>query len=95
MYCQFVSNISSNPRVKLDDFSQISSWFSIEMKYMPVAVLFVEFVCTVFPPFNAPFSTTPPPGTGFRERRFAPLKTVKLAKLISFGFLLTMVGRPK
>ena len=72
-----------------------SSTGSFEMKYIPVAVLLVELVCTVLPNFNAPFSTTPPPGLGSLCRALAPLKTVKFAKLISFGFRLTMVGVPK
>ena len=106
-----------------------SSTASFEMKYTPVAVLLVELVCKVLPNFNAPFSTTPPPGLGSLCRAFAPFNTVKFARLndfgvsislsgynlsratsltsgvlpqhvlitylISFGFLLTMVGIPK
>ena len=60
-------------------FTQMSSSGSFETKYSPVDVSFVAFVCTVFPCFNAPFSTTPPPGTGFLARAFAPFKTVKFA----------------
>ncbi len=75
--------------------AQISSTGSFEMKYIPVVVSFVEFVITVFPNFNAPFSTTPPPGLGFRWSALAPFRTVKFAKLISFGLRLTIVGRPK
>lgn len=73
----------------------MSSTSSREMKYKPVDVLLVKFVCTVSPPFKAPFSTTPPPGTGFLYKAFAPFSTVKLARLISFGLLLMSVGIPK
>ena len=73
----------------------ISSTASLDMKYTPVSVLLVEFVCTVLPSFNAPFSTTPPPGLGFLCRALAPLNTVKLARLISSGLRLTIVGIPK
>jgi len=60
-------------------FAQISSTGSFEMKYCPVDVSYVEFVCTVFPSFKAPFSTTPPAGTGSLWSAFAPLRTVKFA----------------
>ena len=60
-------------------FPQISSTGSFETKYNPVDVSFVAFVCTVFPSFKAPFSTTPPPGTGSLARAFAPFRTVKFA----------------
>lgn len=43
---------------------QMSSIGSLEMKYCPVEVSFVAFVIIVFPNFNAPLSTTPPPGLG-------------------------------
>ena len=63
-------------------FAQMSSTGSFEMKYCPVDVSLVEFVWIVFPSFKAPFSTTPPPGTGFLWRAFAPLRTVKFALCI-------------
>ena len=66
-----------------------------DKKYLPVAVSFDTFVCTIFPPFSAPFSIIPPPGTGFLCKALAPLRTVKLAKLISFGLRVTTFGIPK
>ncbi len=68
-----------------------SSTGSFEMKYTPVSVLFVMFVCTVWPSFSTPFSTALNPVEVSRCRALAPDLTVKLARLISLGLRLTIV----
>lgn len=59
------TDVSDHELISSAKALQISSTSSCEMKYRPVSVLFVMFVCVVSPPFKAPFSTTPPPGAGF------------------------------